>query len=567
MYRSRKFDSALLLGILLCASSVVTLAESGFLVVHVKDVQERPIAGLQIGVKGDGGSAMTGDDGKARIQLAKQTKENDWVSLQILRSPPGKDFVMVSPWDYGAFVPSFANESKNVVEIVVVQRGDLVALKRGPVLKSLAEQINRANAPKTADKQAPHADPKASLDAVAKQYGLAPDDLDQAIRAWGAKTGDPYEAGLAALYEKRYGEAADDLQLSLRAREEDLKRTQTAVYASALYLGKTRYAEGDYKGASDAFQKAARLKPDEPELLEAWAQNSVAMGDYSHAESLLLQALAVLSKEPGNKLLKASVMDDLAGVRYRKADYAGAEALYQESLEIRESLDPGSLAVASSQNNLGVLLTSKGDYTEAESLLRRAITTREKRLGPDHPDVAASLNNLGNLLESKGDYTRAEPVLLRALQIDERVLGFDHPTVATMLDKLAHLLEEKGDYDAAEPLFRRALDIQENNLGPDHPDMARSLNGLASVLEARGDYAGAESLLHRALAIQEKALGPDHPDVAQSLVKIGRLLCSTKRCPEAQPLFTRALGIIEGAFGADSVRARELKKQIELAKG
>ncbi len=49
--------------------------------------------------EGNGGSSVTGDDGKARISLAKQTKEKSWVSLQILKSPPGKDFVMVSPWD------------------------------------------------------------------------------------------------------------------------------------------------------------------------------------------------------------------------------------------------------------------------------------------------------------------------------------------------------------------------------------------------------------------------------------------------------------------------------------
>jgi hypothetical protein len=59
----------------LCVTSGAVWAESGVLVVHVKDVHRHPIAGMQIGVEGDGGSATTGDDGKARIALAKQTKE------------------------------------------------------------------------------------------------------------------------------------------------------------------------------------------------------------------------------------------------------------------------------------------------------------------------------------------------------------------------------------------------------------------------------------------------------------------------------------------------------------
>src|ERR1017187_360426 len=123
-----KLDFPVLLVALLCATSVVTWAEVGILVVHVKDVQRRPIAGMQIGVEGDGGASVTGDDGKARIPLAKQTKEKNWVSLQILKSPPGKDFVMVSPWDYKTLIPSYQNESENFVEVVVVQRGDRAAL-------------------------------------------------------------------------------------------------------------------------------------------------------------------------------------------------------------------------------------------------------------------------------------------------------------------------------------------------------------------------------------------------------------------------------------------------------
>ena len=92
-----RLNFALLTCLLLCAASGVLWAESGVLVVHVEDVQRHPIGGVQIGTEGDGGSAITGDDGKARIPLARQTKEKSWVSLQILKSPPRKDFVMVSP--------------------------------------------------------------------------------------------------------------------------------------------------------------------------------------------------------------------------------------------------------------------------------------------------------------------------------------------------------------------------------------------------------------------------------------------------------------------------------------
>jgi hypothetical protein len=124
MRRLRWPNLVFLISSWLCLASGVIWAEAGVLVVHVKDAQRHPIGGMQIGVEGDGGSAVTGDDGKARIQLAKQTKEKSWVSLQILKSSPGKDFVFVQPWDYKTLVPSFENESENFVEVVVVQRGD-----------------------------------------------------------------------------------------------------------------------------------------------------------------------------------------------------------------------------------------------------------------------------------------------------------------------------------------------------------------------------------------------------------------------------------------------------------
>ena len=138
----RPLRNALLLIILasLCLACALAWAETGILVLHVKDVQERPVARLQIGVVGDGGSDVTDPKGKARIKLAAQTKEKSWVSLQVENSPPGKDLVMVSPWDRRALVPSFENESDNFVEIVVIERRERAALESGTVSVTLSSR-------------------------------------------------------------------------------------------------------------------------------------------------------------------------------------------------------------------------------------------------------------------------------------------------------------------------------------------------------------------------------------------------------------------------------------------
>ena len=335
----------------LCLACPIAWAETGILVLHVKDVQQRPVAGLQIGVEGDGGSGTTDSKGKARIKLAPQTTVKSWVSLQIEKSPQDKDLVMVSPWERRTLVPSFENESDNFVEVVVVQRGERAALESGTVLKAAVQQINKANAPKSADKQAAPENPKANLDAVAKQYGLSPDDLDKAIKAWGAKTNDPYEAGLAALYERNYGKATTDLQTSLSQREEKLASDQKTVAAdqkqvgdAAFFLGSSLYQQGRYRESAVAYQRCLQIRPDDATVLNNTALSLMYAGDY-----------------------------------------AGAEPLYRRALATNEKvLGPDNPEVAKNLNNLAVLLDDKGDYVAAEPLYRRALAIDQKALGPEH---------------------------------------------------------------------------------------------------------------------------------------------------------------------------------------
>jgi hypothetical protein len=121
-----RIPSTLFLLLCLFVFNRLSHAESGILVVHVKDVKRHPVAGVHLGVEGDGGSGVADHNGKARIQLAPQTKPKSWVSLQIVNT----DWVMVSPWDYRTLVPSFENEADNFVEVVVVRPGDRDTLER-----------------------------------------------------------------------------------------------------------------------------------------------------------------------------------------------------------------------------------------------------------------------------------------------------------------------------------------------------------------------------------------------------------------------------------------------------
>src|SRR6202040_2098038 len=224
--------------------------------------------------------------------------------------------------------------------------------------------------------------------------------------SWGEKTTDPYEAGLAALYQRNYPAASAQLKESLQNREGKLAVDQKAVADAAFFLGLSLYEEGKYKESAVAFQRCIQLRPDDGAVL-----NNL-----------------------GNSLREAG-------------DYAGAEPLLQRALAIDEkALGPDYPDVATCLNNLASLLQAKGDYAGAEPLYRRALAIDEKALGPDHPGLATDLKNLALLLKTRGDYAGAEPLFRRALAINEKALGPDHPDLATSLNNLASLLKAKGDY-------------------------------------------------------------------------------------------------------------------------
>jgi hypothetical protein len=184
---------------------------------------------------------LTDSYGQARIRLAPQTKAGDVVMLQIVDAP--RDLVMVSPWDKWVHVPPFDNEAKNFVPVVLTERGDKACLENVECIRAAASQILRVNAPKQ-DKTDSEEDRKQALADVAKAFGLKPEEVDQAIRAWGAKTEDPYEKGLAALYEKRYREATGYLTISLEKRKQAESEAREQVADAALFLGASLYEPG-----------------------------------------------------------------------------------------------------------------------------------------------------------------------------------------------------------------------------------------------------------------------------------------------------------------------------------
>ncbi|MBV9760328.1 MAG: tetratricopeptide repeat protein [Acidobacteriaceae bacterium] len=539
-------------------------AEQGVLVVHIKDLHDHPIDNVRLRA-GDSSISAPSHFGEARIKLAPQTKPEDVVMLEIVGYPPGKDLVFISPWDKWTHVPPFDNAAKNFIPITLAERGDRACLEDSACIRAAAAQINKENAPKSAGPPSSEAQNREALERVAKMFGLTPNDIDQAIRAWGERADDPYDKGLAALYEKRYPEATAELEksFSIRKKAEADARDKTAE--AAFFLGQSLYEQGRFRDSAQAYEEARLRRPFDAMVLNNLALSWARAGDFASAEPLFRRALAINRAALGEAHpVVAKDLNNLGQLLEVKGDYSEAEPLLRQALAIDEkALGPDHPDVAMNLNNLAILLRTKGDYAEAEPLFRRALAILEKTLGPNHLNLAKTLNNFAQLLQLKGDYAGAELLYRRALTIDETVLGPEHPDRAAHLNNLASLLQAESDYAGAEALYRLALAINEKALGPDHPDTAADLNNLGFLLQTKGDYAAAEQLYRQALAIDEKALGPDHPDVARTLNNLAVLLHTEGDYAGAEPLYRRAVAIDEKALGPEHPDTRAIRADLE----
>jgi len=171
---------------------------------------------------------------------------------------------MISPWDKWAHLPPFDNAAKNFIPVVVAERGDKLCLENPGCIRAAAEQINKANGPQVvAEKRDSEEQRKEALATVAKSFGLAPEEIDKAIRAWGQRTEDPFDKGLAALYDKRYPEASEQSAKSFDMHKATEAAERAKAADAAFFLGQSFYEQGKYRASAEAYREAVNRRPED----------------------------------------------------------------------------------------------------------------------------------------------------------------------------------------------------------------------------------------------------------------------------------------------------------------
>ncbi|CAZ86084.1 unnamed protein product [Tuber melanosporum] len=253
--------------------------------------------------------------------------------------------------------------------------------------------------------------------------------------------------------------------------------------------------------------------------------------------------------------------------------YNDAEVQIRRCIQLEGDTDENDCGSLARSSLLATVLVARGRYEEAENIFRRVLEGREKVLGSDHLDTLTSAHNLalvlGQLgrhneaeklnralvwiLDALGKYDEGERTNKRVLDTRQRVLGPGHPDTLSSLHKHGVMLQRLGRYAEAEKYYRHALEGREKKLGPEHPDTLSSVDGWVMVLLELGEYAGAEQPAQRAFEGYQKIWGPDHKSTLMAMGNLSSVLQGLGRYDEAETVLRTVVEGREKALGPESM--------------
>jgi serine/threonine protein kinase/tetratricopeptide (TPR) repeat protein len=236
----------------------------------------------------------------------------------------------------------------------------------------------------------------------------------------------------------------------------------------------------------------------------------------------------------------------LKGINPREEELGGPtvyEQLRQRAEKAADALDADAfadpLATARLQMIFGDTLRGLGNAGKAAELLVKARLTRERELGPSHPDTLAALESLAAAYYEAGKTTQAIELYERVRDARMKKPGPDHPDTLDALAGLALAYNAAGKSTQAIELLEQIRDTRLKKLGPDHPDSLATLGMLAVAYEAAGKTMQAIELYERARNARVKKLGPDHPETLAAVNNLAVGYMSAGKTMQAIELLER----------------------------
>jgi serine/threonine-protein kinase len=286
-------------------------------------------------------------------------------------------------------------------------------------------------------------------------------------------------------------------------------------------IGRSYEGLGLYAQAGSALGSAIALRLRAGDDGLAMAKDQAMLADLLNEQSGDRQAsdsLARAALRTGRRIMAhddtalASLMTLVAPSLAGSGHVAEAESLLVQAVAVLRDRQGEPLELARALRRLGRLRYIDGDLPVAETLYTQAIRLTRDRLGSDHPEVGQLSAELGDMLRYDGK-PGAERYLREGIAIEQRAAGPDHPEVMINVMHLADLLQQQGDLAQAESLYRVAVATGTRINPTGHMLTSEAQHGLAEIELQRGDTAGAYRDIESSLAIAVRINGVEHREM------------------------------------------------------
>jgi putative PEP-CTERM system TPR-repeat lipoprotein len=340
----------------------------------------------------------------------------------------------------------------------------------------------------------------------------------------------PYDAGLLALAGEAHARAHDYARAT--AYYERAARVKSNDPRLLARLGMMRYAGGDAKAGLTALEAAAALDADHVQADYSMTLLLLQRREYARA---LEAAIRIQQKRPHNPMGFSLAGSAQLGLR----DEAGARRSFERAL----ALDAGYWPAA---GNLAQLDLAHGKRDEARKRIEQVLA--KNRTSVEAMSALAQITgNRGQFVDSLEMAREADPkalvprlVLARAYlarHLGARALAVAREAVAIGPDR-PEALEILGDAQRSTGSKGEALSTF-RKLATLAPQSARAQSRLAEVQAAMRDWTGSESAYKKALALE--------PHDMDAMAGLARLYASTERFSEAAALAARLKELYPGS--------------------
>lgn len=273
--------------------------------------------------------------------------------------------------------------------------------------------------------------------------------------------------GIALTEQRRYGEAAPDLQTAVSLFDSIVLPPNRDLAVTLFWLAHTFNALQNPEQAEPQVRRALQLLDQFPHSELEWADGEHILGEVFYAEGHYHEAVDAFSHayDLHKRLLGADHANTIESLFMYGASLcledqcARAEPLLRKALSLQERVRPNSTNAADIAEKLGMTLYRQGKYRAAQQTYAHALSIRTSLLGAADPHTVHVKIDVAFAAYQQGKLADARAMLVEALETEARTRRSPDLFVAQAQERLGEILDSQGDVAMAARCFKAALDI------------------------------------------------------------------------------------------------------------